>query len=87
MTTAVDELQATKVAVTDHHITMSLVDGRVISVPLWWSWRLEGATQAQRDNWELLPDGIGFHWPDVDEDLSVEGMFLGGPAPRPRSRS
>ena len=87
MTTAVDELRASKVAVTEHHITAHLLDGRVISIPLWWSWRLEQATQAQRENWRLIADGIGFHWPDVDEDLSVEGMLFGTPAPRPRSKN
>ncbi|HJQ97383.1 MAG TPA: DUF2442 domain-containing protein [Candidatus Polarisedimenticolaceae bacterium] len=69
---------------SDEHITMYLVDGRVFSVPLHWSWRLERATPAQRANWEVIGEGYGFHWPDVDEDLSVHGMVVGTPAPRPR---
>ena len=72
------------VTVTDDLITFHLVDGRVISVPLVWSWRLSEATPAQRDNYEIIGDGQGVHWPDVDEDLSVEGMFNGIPARRPK---
>jgi len=72
------------VNVTDDLITFHLVDGRVISVPLVWSWRLSEATTAQRDNYEIIGDGQGVHWPDVDEDLSVEGMFNGVPARRPK---
>ena len=72
------------VTVTDDLITFHLVDGRVISVPLVWSWRLSDATPAQRNNCEVIGDGQGVHWPDVDEDLSVEGMFNGIPARRPK---
>ena len=73
-----------EVLVTDDFITFSLVDGRVVSVPLAWSWRLSEATRAQRENFEIIGDGYGVHWPDVDEDLSVEGMLHGVPAPRPK---
>jgi hypothetical protein len=69
-------------SVTNDLITFDLVDGRVISVPLAWSWRLSDATPVQRDNYEIIGDGQGVHWPDVDEDLSVEGMFNGVPARR-----
>jgi hypothetical protein len=72
-----------RVEVTDETITAHLADGRVISVPLAWSWRLSEATPAQRANWQLIGDGHGIHWPDVDEDISAEGMLNGGPAPRP----
>ena len=72
------------VTVTDDLITFHLVDGRVISVPLVWSWRLSDATPAQRNNYEIIGDGQGVHWPDIDEDLSVEGMFNGVPARRPK---
>ncbi len=72
------------VSVTEDLITFSLVDGRVVSVPLAWSWRLAQATPTQRDNFEIIGDGYGVHWPDVDEDLSVEGMLHGVPAPRPK---
>lgn len=69
--------------ITDDLIIAELTDGRVISVPLAWSWRLADATQEQRDHFEFIGDGEGAHWPDVDEDISVQGMLTGGPAPRP----
>ncbi len=72
------------VIVTNDLITFHLVDGRVISVPLVWSWRLSEATPDQRNNYEIIGDGQGVHWPDVDEDLSVAGMFSGVPARRPK---
>lgn len=69
--------------VTKDEIIAHLADGRVISVPLAWSWRLSEATPAQRANWRLIGSGQGVHWPDVDEDLSVEGLLHGVPAHRP----
>ena len=86
-TAVIVESRIANVVVTDETITAHLVDGRVISVPLAWSWRLSDATPAQRANWELIGDGHGVHWPDVDEDISAEGMLSGIPAPRPLSRS
>ena len=71
------------VTVSDGLITFRLVDGRVISVPLAWSWRLSEATPAQRGHFEIIGDGQGAHWPEVDEDISVEGMLHGVPARRP----
>jgi len=68
--------------ITEAEITAYLMDGRTVSVPLAWSWRLSEATTAQRNNWELIGDGIGIHWPEIDEDISVEGMLYGAPAPR-----
>ena len=73
-----------EVSVTEELITFRLVDGRVVSVPLAWSWRLSEATPAKRNKFEIIGDGDGVHWPDLDEDLSVEGMFHGIPARRPR---
>ena len=72
--------------VTDDFITADLVDGRTISIPLVWSWRLSEATPEQRANHEIIGDGIGAHWPDVDEDLSAQGMLTGVPARRPKHR-
>ena len=69
--------------ITESEITAYLVDGRTVSVPLAWSWRLSEATPAQRNHWELVGDGIGIHWPEIDEDISIEGMLYGAPAPRP----
>ena len=82
-TAAVAEARIDRVEVTNDAITAHLVDGRVVSVPLAWSWRLSTATPAQRANWRLIGDGHGVHWPDVDEDLSAEGMLRGVPAHRP----
>jgi hypothetical protein len=76
-----------RVRVTKNQIIADLADGRVISVPLAWSWRLSEATPAQRANFRLIGTGQGVHWPDVDEDLSVEGMLYGTPARRPRPRT
>lgn len=73
------------VQVTDEEIIARLADGRVISVPLAWSWRLSEATAAQRTNWRLIGSGQGVHWPDIDEDLSAEGLLHGVPAYRPSS--
>jgi hypothetical protein len=88
MSTAVSvESRIARVDVTDETITAHLVDGRVISVPLAWSWRLSDATPTQRANWELIGDGLGVHWPDVDEDISADGMLSGIPARRPENRS
>ena len=88
MSTAVSvESRIARVDVTDETITAHLIDGRVISVPLAWSWRLSEATPAQRANWELISDGHGVHWPDVDEDISADGLLSGVPARRPQSRS
>ena len=85
MSTAVNvDARVKHVSVSSDMITFELVDGRVIGVPLAWSWRLSDATPAQRDNYEIIGDGQGVHWPDVDEDLSVEGMFNGVPARRPK---
>src|SRR3990170_4965527 len=88
MSTAVSvESRIARVDVTDETITAHLVDGRAISVPLAWSWRLSDATPAQRANWQLIGEGHGVHWPDVDEDISGGGMLSGIPAHRPQSRS
>jgi hypothetical protein len=73
------------VPVTRDEIIADLADGRVISVPLAWSWRLSAATAAQRANFRLIGTGQGVHWPDVDEDISVEGLLHGSPAHRPRN--
>ncbi|MDH4078471.1 MAG: DUF2442 domain-containing protein [Nitrospira sp.] len=75
------------IEVTDDEIIAHLVDGRTISVPLVWSWRLANATEKQRQHWEILGDGQGVHWPEIDEDISVEGMLHGMPAHRPRGHA
>ena len=75
------------IKITSDAITAYLVDGRIVSVPLAWSWRLSEATPAQRAKWRIIGDGQGIHWPDVDEDISIEGMLHGVPAHRPPVKS
>ncbi|HME36125.1 MAG TPA: DUF2442 domain-containing protein [Candidatus Sulfotelmatobacter sp.] len=72
------------VAFSEDALSVSLRDGRVISVPLVWYPRLLNATPAQRGNWKIAGGGYGIHWPDVDEDLSTEGLLRGAPAPKAR---
>ena len=79
----IQEVRIKDIAVTEDAITAQLMDGRTISVPLAWSWRLSEATLKERANWEIIGDGHGVHWPDIDEDISAEGMLYGIPAPRP----
>jgi len=69
-----------EVRVNEDEIIAHLVDGRVISVPLAWSWRLSDATPAQRANFRLIGTGQGIHWHEVDEDISVEGLLAGRPS-------
>src|SRR5206468_1615854 len=85
-TAANHDARIERVDVTDDSITAHLRDGRVISVPLAWSWRLRAATPAQRANYEIIGDGQGVHWPDIDEDLSADGMLNGRPARPPKQR-
>lgn len=77
---------AQTVRVTDDELVVSLVDGRTIIVPLAWFPRLLHATVEQRTRWELLGDGEGIHWPEIDEDLSVAGLLRGNRAPKRRSQ-
>lgn len=86
MSIAVEMIEARlmSIKVTEDEIIASLYDGRTISVPLAWSWRLSEATPEQRSNFQIIGDGLGVHWPDIDEDMSVEGMLHGAPARRRR---
>jgi hypothetical protein len=88
MSTAVkiQEERIKDIKVSKDTITAQLVDGRIISVPLAWSWRLSDATPKQRANYRIIGDGHGVHWPDIDEDISAEGMLFGIPALRPFNR-
>ena len=72
--------EAEDVSVTEDTLRAELSDGRTISVPLAWYPRLVHATQDERDNWELIGEGQGIRWPDLDEDLSVEGLIAGRPS-------
>lgn len=68
------------VAVTDACLSAELADGRSISVPLGWFPRLVHGTPKERDNWDVSGDGAHMHWPDLDEDISVEGLIAGWPS-------
>jgi hypothetical protein len=72
---------------TDDAISVDLFDGRTITVPLVWYPRLLHATPEQRKNWKISGAGYGIHWPDIDEDLSTQGLLQGAPAPRSTSKA
>lgn len=78
-----NDLRVMSVQIDDDRLTVELMDGRAISAPLAWYPRLSSASPAQRDNWELAGGGYGIHWPDLDEDLSTEGLLKGARAPHP----
>ncbi len=80
------EVRIKDIEITEDTLTAHLMDGRTISVPLVWSWRLTEATPEQRANYEIIGNGHGVHWPDIDEDISAEGMLYGTPAPKPKSQ-
>jgi hypothetical protein len=77
---AADERVA-DVKITEDLISVSLMDGRIIAVPLVWYPRLWNATTTQRTNWRISGGGYGIHWEELDEDLSTEGLLRGAPAP------
>jgi hypothetical protein len=68
------------VTVTDDALSVDLSDGRTVSVPLAWFPRLLHGTPKERKNWRLIGDGEGIHWPDLDEDISVENLIFGKPS-------
>ncbi len=70
------------VHLTEDTLSVDLVDGRTITAPLAWYPRLLRATEKQRRNWQISGGGYGIHWPEIDEDLSTEGLLRGAPAAR-----
>jgi hypothetical protein len=68
---------ATNVVVTADTLTVDLSDGRTLSAPLTWYPRLFHATDEERSTWRLIGRGTGVHWPEIDEDISVEGLIAG----------
>ena len=76
-TVSMDMPDAVAIAVTEDTLTAQLSDGRTISAPLVWYPRLVHATPEERDNWEIHAGGQHLHWPDLDEDLSVEMLLTG----------
>ena len=73
----VGQVQAQSVSLTDEVLAVELVDGRALTVPLAWYPRLAHGTVAERSNWRMIGRGEGIHWPDLDEDISVEGLLAG----------
>jgi hypothetical protein len=71
---------ATHVVITDESLIVDLADGRTISVPIAWYPRLLNAGAEERNNWRFIGSGEGIHWPELDEDLSVENLLLGKPS-------
>jgi len=72
--------KAVSVNCTDDELIVSLTDGRVVSVPIVWFPRLQSATQYQRADYELMGEGVGIHWSEIDEDISVAGLLAGTPS-------
>jgi hypothetical protein len=72
------------VEINEDVLSVNLMDGRTITVPLVWYPRLLNASESERKNWQVCGGGYGIHWPDIDEDLSTGGMLQGAPAPRQR---
>jgi Protein of unknown function (DUF2442) len=77
MNTFTAEPKAQSVAVTDDTLAVDLTDGRTISVPLAWYPRLLHGTSEERNNWRFIGEKEGIHWPDLDEDISVENLLMG----------
>ena len=76
------DIRVRDVSVSEDELTVALMDGRTIIVPLAWYPRLAAGTPEQRGHWELAGAGYGIHWPELDEDLSTEGLLAGARAPR-----
>jgi len=68
------------VEVTEDSLVVDLTDGRTVSVPVAWYPRLMQGTPQERSHWRLIGKGEGIHWPDLDEDISVENILLGRPS-------
>ena len=80
LTVDIHSIRAQKVKVTVDELIVELSDGRTIAIPLAWYPRLMYATKRERNRWELIANGVGIHWHDIDEDISVEGIILGKPS-------
>ena len=80
MSISTAEARAQNVAVSDDTLAVDLSDGRTISVPLAWYPRLLHGTAEERNNWRFIGEKEGIHWPDLDEDISVENLLAGKPS-------
>ena len=80
LTVEIETPNALDVKATSDSLTVDLSDGRTITVPISWFPRLSYSTQPERDNWQIIGDGQGIHWEEIDEDISVEGLIAGKPS-------
>ena len=80
MSTLTAEAKAQNITVTDDTLAVDLADGRTISVPLVWYPRLLHGSERERNNWRFIGDKEGIHWPDLDEDISIENLLEGKPS-------
>ena len=85
MSTSTVDIPVTDIAITENNFTVSLADGRTITVPLEWFPRLVHASAAERENWRLIGQGEGLHWPDLDEDINIHDLLLGRRSAESRS--
>lgn len=81
----IKEARATKIKITEEELIAFLDDGRTIAVPLSWYPRLLNGSEKERNNWRFIGEGIGIHWPELDEDISVEGLIDGIPSQESQS--
>ena len=72
--------EALNVSLTDDTLSVDLSDGRSISAPIAWFPRLLHSSEQERNNWRLIGRGMGIHWEDIDEDVSIEGLLAGKPS-------
>ena len=80
--TEIADIRVRDVTLTEDKLSVGLMDGRTITVPLAWYPRLANATPDQRAHWEMAGAGYGLHWPEIDEDLNTADLLRGVPAPR-----
>ena len=80
MSTLTAEGKAQNITVTDDTLAVDLTDGRTILVPLVWYPRLMHGSEKERNNWRFIGDKEGIHWPDLDEDISIENLLMGKPS-------
>jgi hypothetical protein len=79
-TLQIEEPIATHVAIVDGSLVVNLADGRTVTVPLSWYPRVFQGTPQERSNMIIQGNGLGVHWPELDEDISIEGIIAGRPS-------